>query len=119
MLKNKLPLLSLLLILFLPFFLIIINGCNNEDESDLKQPPKLTHENSVEYYVTTTKDSSHIIITTKKDIYSNYKLLSSTVTNDTLPNIGFETVTKEDSEGNDVKSVVPKAYDIYFKSERK
>lgn len=95
-----------------------ISQCN-EDENELNQPPKLTHENSVEYYVTSTRVNDTLVVTTRKDIYSNFKLLSSTITKDTLPNIGTETVTEEDSTGNEVKKTVPKAYDIYFKSERK
>lgn len=93
-------------------------GCS-DDEKDMKEPPKLTHENAVEYYVTTTREHDTLVITTKKDIYSKFKLISSTVTKDTLPDIGSEAVTTEDDNGNEVKKTVPKAYDIYFKSERK
>ena len=109
---------GLAIVFILTSLIFSIKGCT-DDENEMKEPPKLTHENSVEYYVTTTKDSAQLIITTKKDIYSNFKLLSSTITKDTLPNIGVEQVTIEDSTGTEVKTTVPKAYDIYFKSERK
>lgn len=106
------------LVILILFMAITFTSCD-EDEKEINEPPKLTHENSVEYYVTTTKENNILVITTKKDIYSKFKLLSSTITKDTLPDIGTEVVTTEDDNGNEVKKTVPKAYDIYFKSERK
>jgi len=91
-------------------------GCNDDEN---QQHPTLNHKNAVEYYVTTTRENNHLVVTTKKDIYSNYKLLSSIVTKDTLPDIGTETVTYEDDNGNEAQKNEPLAYDIYFHSERK
>mgnify|MGYP001481530888 CR=1 FL=1 len=109
------------IVLFTAFAALVFffYGCQDEEENNLKQAPKLTHENSIEYYVTTTKVNDVLLITTKKDIYKNYKLLSSTTTVDTLPTLGNEEVTDEDNDGNEIKKTVPKAYDIFFKSERK
>ncbi|MGE5457276.1 MAG: hypothetical protein ACM3RX_02865 [Methanococcaceae archaeon] len=93
----------------------IFAGCEEEP----KEPPKLLHKNAVEFYVTSTRDNNILVVTTKKDIYSNFKLISSTTTKDTLPNIGTEKVTSEDEEGNEIQTTEPLAYDIYFKAVRK
>ncbi len=97
--------------------LFILCGCNEDEEQ--KEPPKLNHKNAVEYYVTTTRENNLLVITTKKDIYSNFKLLSSTTTKDTLPDLGTELVSTEDDDGNQIQKNEPIAYDIYFHSERK
>lgn len=112
--KNRLPLLFGGLSMIFSF--LVFSGCENDD-----QPvhPTMNHKNAVEYYVTTTRENNHLIVTTKKDIYSNYNLLSSIVTKDTLPDIGTELVTTQDENGNEVKKNEPLAYDIYFHSERK
>lgn len=91
-------------------------GCNEEEKPE---HPVLNHKNAVEYYVTTTRENNLLVVTTKKDIYSNYKLLSTTIVKDTLPDLGTESVTDEDENGNEIHKNEPVAYDIYFHSERK
>ena len=116
--KNKVLILTLAVIVLVVIIIITINDCNQKDD-EMNQKPSLTHENAVEYYVTSSRTHDSLIVTTKKDIYSKFKLLSSTITVDTLPNIGYESVKTEDSTGNEIQTVVPKAYDIYFKAEKK
>lgn len=116
--KNKVILIILAVIVLIGLVIVTLKDCSQEDD-EMSQPPKLTHENSIEYYVTSSRSHDTLIVTTKKDIYSKFKLLSSTITKDTLPDIGNETVKTEDSTGTEIQKTVPKAYDIYFKAEKK
>ncbi|MCE1189912.1 MAG: hypothetical protein LWX56_12325 [Ignavibacteria bacterium] len=108
--------------ILLAFFIILpfvaaLQGCDDGDET--KEKPVLNHKNAVEYYVTTTKADGKVIVTTKKDIYSNFQLLKTITTVDTLPSLGTETYEDEDDNGNKKNVTEPIAYDIYFHSEVK
>ena len=116
MIGYQKKLFKLIFLSFVPLCVLILAGCEKEETPE---KPKLNHKNAVEYYVTSTRENNVLVVTTKKDIYSNYKLLSSTITHDTLPDIGTEMVTTEDESGNEVKKTEPLAYDIFFHSERK
>jgi hypothetical protein len=80
------------------------------------EKPAIVHENSYEIDVASAQLSDgRIVITTTRDFYVHSKIFNHSVTVDTLPSLGTETVhiDGEDNDGNGKDTTIAKQYDVY------
>ena len=89
-------------------FISMLNGCSQDEPI----PPTIVHDNSVEYYADSHRlPDGKTVVTTNQIIFYQNRIVKNYSFNDTLPDLGKETIKTADEERD---TIVNKEYDIYF-----
>ncbi len=100
--------------LILPLvFISILTSCENEKQEDLTN--EINKNGSVESSVTVDHlDSVNDILITKHAVWVKGNKLKEIEHRDTVPNLGIENTTAENSEGDTKNVAVKKDYEIFI-----
>lgn len=95
--------------------LLTATGCA-EKEPEQVADVQVVKNNAIEVVASTARLSDgRFVVHLHKNIYHNAQLIGVDTLRDTLPDLGMETVTMDDADGDPSVQTVPVQYNILFK----
>jgi hypothetical protein len=108
---NKRSLLVLVSLAFLP----LLSSCQQEKPEQVTDV-KVVKKNAIELVASTLRlPDGRFVVHLHKNLYKNSQLIGVDTLRDTLPDLGMETVSVEEENGESSMQTVPVQYNILFK----